>query len=85
MRGIAGSLAIKISPIWQLITLTKNKQNYMKKSLSVLVFWWQWLLWQMQVAMYGGMLLRKFNCASCHGDKFTNPIDPSLSENCWST
>jgi cytochrome c553 len=19
----------------------------------------------------------KFNCASCHGDKFTNPIDPS--------
>lgn len=25
----------------------------------------------------GKEAVAKFNCASCHGDKFTNPIDPS--------
>ncbi|MCG2586209.1 cytochrome c [Massilia sp. TS11] len=25
----------------------------------------------------GAALAKKYNCASCHGDKFTNPIDPS--------
>jgi cytochrome c553 len=25
----------------------------------------------------GEALAKKYNCASCHGDKFTNPIDPS--------
>ncbi|MFP5393900.1 MAG: c-type cytochrome [Gammaproteobacteria bacterium] len=28
-------------------------------------------------AANGEALVKKYNCAACHGDKFNNPIDPS--------